>query len=232
MPVRYGVSFDATFHMIMLHQCVNHIFQCAVVRIAEFNLNDLSQLILESFFAPCFHLPFCKGFLVAALVCVTMIEVIADGMDQTALHTLRSEEPAHFPQVSLIPAECSARFNMTVANQEMNVLVRCIYMNREQHLIALKESLSKRLCNPERLFVSQFVIILRRKGDRHFICKVCILDWLFPEQFSCHENITGEMVTVAVEAPVEVGFGFHHAVPYLLRLPAEQIVGGAAKLCR
>ena len=98
MPVRYGISFDAAFHMIMLHQCSDHISQCAVVRIAEFDLNDLSQLILESFLAPCFHLPFCKGLLVAALVCVMMIEVIADGMDQTALHTLRSEELAHFPQ--------------------------------------------------------------------------------------------------------------------------------------
>lgn len=49
------------------------------------------------------------------------------------------------------------------------MLVRRICMYCKQHLIALKESLSKRLCNPERLFVSQFVIILRRKGDRHFI---------------------------------------------------------------
>lgn len=85
MAVRYGVSLDAAFHMIMLHQCVNHIFQCAVVRIAEFDLNDFSQLILKSLFAPCFHLPFCKGFFVAALICVTMIEVIADGMNQIAL---------------------------------------------------------------------------------------------------------------------------------------------------
>ena len=218
--------------MIMLHQCANHIFQCAVVRIAEFNLNDLSQLILESLFAPCFHLPFSKSFLVAALVCVTMIEVIADGMNQTALHTLRAEEPAHFPQVPFVAPECSACFNMTVADQKMNMLVRCICMNRKQHLIALKESLCKRLCNSECLLVSQFVIVLRRKGDRHFICKVCILSGLFPEQFSCHENITDEMVTVAVETPVEVWFGFHHAVPYLLRLPAKQIIGSAAKLCR
>jgi len=232
MTVRYSVSLDAAFHMIMLHQCANHIFQCAVVRIAEFNLNDLSQLILESLFAPCFHLPFCKGFFVAALVCVTMIEVIADGMDQTALHTLRAEEPTHFLQVPFVAPECSACFNMTVADQEMNVLVRRICMNRKQHLIALKESLSKRLCNSESLFVSQFVIVLRRKGDRHFICKVCILDWLFPEQFSCHENITGEMVTVAVETPVEVGFGFYHTAPNLLFLSAEEIVGSAAKLCR
>lgn len=216
----------------MLHQCANHIFQCAVVRIAEFNLNDLSQLILESLFAPCFHLPFGKGFFVAALICVTMIEVIADGMDQTALHTLRAEEPAHFPQVSLIPAECPACFNMTVADQKMNMLVRRICMYCKQHLIALKESLSKRLCNSERLFVSQFVIVLRRKGDRHFICKICILSGPLSEQFSRHENITGEMVTVAVETPVEVWFGFYHTVPNLLFLSAEEIVGSAAKLCR
>lgn len=146
----------------MLHQCANHIFQCAVVRIAEFNLNDLSQLILECFLAPCFHLPFCKGLLVAVLVCIIMmIEVIADGMDQTALHTLRAEEPTHFPQVPFVAPECSACFNMAVADQEMNVLVRRICMYCKQHLIALKESLSKRLCNSERLFVSQFVIILR-----------------------------------------------------------------------
>lgn len=161
MPVRYGVPFDAAFHMIMLHQCVNHIFQCAVAWIAEFDLNDLSQLILESLFAPCFHLPFCKGFLIAALVCGMMIKVIADGMDQTALHTLRAEETAHFHQVSFIPPECPARFNMAVADQEMNVLVRRICMYREQHLITPKESLCKRLCNSERLFVSQFVVILR-----------------------------------------------------------------------
>ena len=85
MAVRYGVSLDAAFHMIMLHQCANHIFQCAVVRIAEFDLNDLSQLILESLFAPCFHLMLRKGLLVAVLVCVMMIEVIADGMNQIAL---------------------------------------------------------------------------------------------------------------------------------------------------
>ena len=85
MAVRYGVSLDAAFHMIMLHQCVNHIFQCAVVRIADLGTDYLAQLILESLFAPCFHLPFGKSFLVAALVCVTMIEVIADGMNQIAL---------------------------------------------------------------------------------------------------------------------------------------------------
>ena len=161
MPVRYGVPFDAAFHMIMLHQCSDHISQCAVVRIAEFDLNDLSQLILESFFAPCFHLPFCKGLLVAALVCIMMIEVIADGMDQTALQTLCAEESAHFQQVSFVAPECSARFNMAVADQEMNVLVRRICMNCEQHLIAPKESFCKRLCNSECLFVSQFVVILR-----------------------------------------------------------------------
>ena len=147
--------------MIMLHQCVNHIFQCAVAWIAEFDLNDLSQFILESFFAPCFHLPFRKGLPAASLVCVMMIEVIADGMDQTALHTLRAEKSAHFQQVSFVPPECPARFNMAVANQKVGVLVRRICMNREQHLIAPKESLSKRLCNSECLFVSQFVVILR-----------------------------------------------------------------------
>ena len=161
MPVRYGVSFDAAFHMIMLHQCVNHIFQCAVAWIAEFDLNDLSQLILESFFAPCFHLPFCKGLLVAALVCIMMIEVIADGMDQTALQTLCAEESAHFHQVSFVAPECPASFNMAVADQEMNVLVRRICMYCEQYFIPLKESLCKRRCNSECLFVSQFVVILR-----------------------------------------------------------------------
>ena len=161
MAVRYGVPFDAAFHMIMLHQCVNHIFQCAVARIAEFDLNDLSQLILESLFAPCFHLMLRKGLLVAALVCVMMIEVIADGMDQTALQTLCAEESAHFNQVSFVAPECFACFNMTVSDQKVGVLVRRICMYREQHLTAPKASLCKRLCNSECLLVSQFVVILR-----------------------------------------------------------------------
>ena len=161
MPVGYGVTSDAALHMIMLHQCVNHIFQCAVAWIAEFDLNDLSQFILESLFAPCFHLPFCKGFLVAALVCGMMIKVIADGMDQTALQTLCAEESAHFNQVSFVAPECPASFNMAVADQEMNVLVRRVRMYCEQYFIPPKESLCKRLCNSECLFVSQFVVILR-----------------------------------------------------------------------
>ena len=145
----------------MPHQRIDHILQCAVIRIAEFDLNDLSQLILESFFAPCFHLPFCKSLLVAALVCVMMIEVIADGMDQTALKTLCAEESAHFQQVSFVPSECSARFNMAVADQKVGVLVRRIRMYCEQYLIALKEPLCKRLCDSECLLVSQPVIVLR-----------------------------------------------------------------------
>ena len=231
MSVRNGVSSDAAFHMIMLHQCSDHIFQCTVVRIAEFDLNDLSQLILESFFAPRFHLPFRKGFLVAALVCVMMIEVIADGMDQPALHTLRSEELAHFPQISFVPSECSACFKITVADQEMNMLVRSVGMHREQHLIASKESLRELLCDPECFSVSQPVIVLRRKGDRDFIGKVCILCRLLREQLSSHENIAGEMIPVTVDAPIELRLRFDHTLPYLLRLPAEQIVGSAAKLC-
>ena len=39
------------------------------------------------------------------------------------------------------------------------------------------------------------------------------------------------MVSVTVDAPIKVGFCFHYALPYLLCLSAEQIVGGAAKLC-
>ena len=45
-------------------------------RIAEFNLNDFPQLILESLFAPCFHLPFGKSFLVAARAEVECIRIL------------------------------------------------------------------------------------------------------------------------------------------------------------
>ncbi len=231
MAIGYGVSSDAALHMIMPHQRIDHILQRAVIWITDLGTDHLAQLILECFLSACFHLPFCKGLLVAALVCVMMIEVIADGMDQTALQTLCAEESAHFNQVSFVAPECPASFNMAVADQEMNVLVRRICMYREQHLITPKESLCKLLCNSECLFVSQFVIILRRKGDRDFIGKVCIFDRLLPEQLSGHENIAGEMVTVTVDAPIEVRCGFDYAFFNLFLLPAEQIVGGAAKLC-
>ena len=152
-------------------------------------------------------------------------------MHKPSLHTLRSEELAHFPQISFVPSECSARFNTAVADQEMNMFVRSVGMHREQYLIAPKESLRELLCDPECFSVSQLIIVLRRKGDRDFIGKVCILCGLLPEQLSCHENIAGEMIPVTVDAPIEIRLRFDHAFPYLLRLPAEQIVGGAAKLC-
>lgn len=161
MAVGYGISPDAAFYMIVPHQCIDHIFQCTVVRIAEFDLNDLSQLILESFLAPCFHLPFGKGFLIAAFLRILIVIILPNRMHKPSLHTLRSEELAHFPQISFVPSECSACFKITVADQEMNMLVRRICMYREQHLIALKESFCKRLCDSECLLVSQLVIVLR-----------------------------------------------------------------------
>ena len=231
MPVGYGISSDATLHMIMPHQRNDHILQCAVIRIADLSTDHLPQLILECFLAACFHLPFGKGLFVTMLFRIVIVIILPDGMHKSSLHTLCAEEFTHFPQISFVPSECSARFNMAVSDQEMNVLVRRICMYREQHLIAPKEPLRKLLCNSECLLVSQFVIVFRRKGNGDFIGKICIPDRLLPEQLSCHENIAGEMVAVAVETPVEVGCGFYHAVPYLLFLPTEQIVGGAAKLC-
>ena len=217
--------------MIMPHQRIDHILQCAVIRIADLGTDYLAQFVLECFPAACFHLPFGKGLFVLMLSRIVIIKILPDRMLKSSLDTLCSEEFTHFPQISFVASECSARFNMAVAYKEMNVLMGSVSMDCEQYLIAPKESLSKLLCNSECLLVSQFVIVFRRKGNGDFIGKICIPDRLLPEQLSCHENIAGEMVAVAVETPVEVGFGFYHAVPYLLFLPTEQIVGGAVKLC-
>ena len=218
--------------MIMPHQRIDHILQCAIIRIADLGTDHLAQLVIECFVTACFHLPLGKGLFVTLCFRIMIVIILPDGMHKSPLHTLRSEEFAHFPQISFVSSECSSRFKIEVADQEMNVLMRSVGMDCEQYLIAPKESLCKLLCNPEYLLIAEPVIILRRKGNGDIIGKVCILDRLLPEQLSGHENIAGEMVTVAVEAPVEVGFGFHHAVPYLLRLPAKQIIVGAAKLCR
>ena len=53
---------------------------------------------------------------------------------------------------------------------------------------------------------------------------------MFTEQVPCHENITGIVISVAVDAPIEVWRSLYHSVPYLLRQSAQHIVCCLLKL--
>ena len=52
---------------------------------------------------------------------------------------------------------------MTVAYQKMNVLVRFIGMNGEQHFISLKILISELLCDAKHFIVGELVVIIRRE---------------------------------------------------------------------
>lgn len=174
MAVGNGVAFDTALHMIMLYQSIHHILHCAVVRVGTLDAYNLPKLVLECFLASCLHLPFCKGFFIAALSVIVIIIISTNGTCKSSLHTLLPEKLTHIMQVSFISPECPASINMAVADQEMNVLMRFVCMYRKQHLIAPKVFLCKLLCDAEYFIIGELVIVLRRKRNGHFECKVCI----------------------------------------------------------
>lgn len=66
VAVRYGVTPDAAFHIIVPHQGSDHIVKRMVVRIVDFDPDDLTEFILEGLLAFGFHLPFGEGLTVCA----------------------------------------------------------------------------------------------------------------------------------------------------------------------
>jgi len=77
---------------------------------------------------------------------------------------LLSEKLTHIIEVTLITAVRSACFDMTVAYQEVNVLVRIIGMHCEQHFISLKIFISELLCDAKHFIVGELVVIIGREG--------------------------------------------------------------------
>ena len=189
-----------------------------IVRVGALNSDDLPELVLECLLAFSFHLPFGKGFFVTIRIIVEII--LADGVDKPSLHALLSKEFAHIIKISLIAAICSACLNMTVAYKKMDVLMRFIGMNSEQHFISLKMFICKLLCDAENFIIGKFIVIIGRKRYGHLESKISLAVGTFSEQASCHEDITGVVITVAIDAPIKVGCSLYYSVPYLFRQSA------------
>ena len=145
----------------MLHQGIDHIFQCAIIRVGKLYLNDLSKFVLKGLLAFGFHLPFGKGLLITVWIIIEII--LADGIGKSSLHALLSEKLTHIIEVTLVAAVCSACLNMTVAYKKMDVLMRFICMNSEQHLISLKMFISKLFCDTKHFIICEFIVIIGRK---------------------------------------------------------------------
>lgn len=94
---------------------------------------------------------------------VFLVEILPDGMGQPAFHALLSEEFGHFVEVAFVAPERFAGVDVAVADQEMDVLVWLVGMDREQHLEPFEKSLGKFLGDAEYLRVSQPGVILRRE---------------------------------------------------------------------
>ena len=163
VAVGYGVALDAAFHMVVQPQGVDNIAQRFVVRVADLVPDDLPQFVLEGFLAAGFHLAFRKGFLVADLLEVFLVEILPDGMGQPAFHALLSEEFGHFVEVAFVAPERFAGVDVTVADQEMDVLVRLVRMYGEQHLEPFEKSLGKLLGDAEHFRIGQPGVVLRRE---------------------------------------------------------------------
>lgn len=222
VAVRYGVTPDAAFHIVVLHQGSDHIVKRMVVRISNFDPDDLTEFILEGLLAFGFHLPFGEGLTIC--VGIRFEIAVTDRIHQSALFALLTEVFAHIIKVTLIPAECVSCINVAVADQEMHMDMRFICMNCEQHLIAFEELLCKFRCNFQDFLVAESGTVLWRKGNGHLIGEIRISGIFLAEQFSGHDHITGEVVTVSIEAPIEIWGCFYYAVPYLFRQSAEHIV--------
>lgn len=113
---------------------------------------------------------------------------------------------------------------MTVADQKMHMDVRFICMNSKQNLIAFEELLCKFRRDLQGFLVAESGTVLRRKGNGHLIGKIRIPGIFLAEQFSCHDHITGEVVTISIEAPIEIWGCFYYAVPYLFRQTSKHII--------
>ena len=74
-------------------------------------------------------------------------------MDKPSLLTLFAQVLTHIIKVSLVTAERLPCDGMAIAYEKMCVRVRLVDMNSEQHLVALKELLSKIFRYPENFLV-------------------------------------------------------------------------------
>jgi len=172
VAVRYGVTPDAAFHIVVLHQGGDHIIKRMVVRISNFDPDDLTEFILEGFLAFGFHLPFGEGLTVC--VGIRFEITVTDRMHQSALFALLTEVFAHIIKVTLIPAESVSCINVAVADQEMHMDMRFICMDSKQYLIAFEELLCKFRCDFQSFFIAEFAAVLRRKGNGHLIGEIRI----------------------------------------------------------
>lgn len=102
--------------------------------------------------------------------------------------------------------------------------MRFIRMDSKKHLIAFEELLCKFRCDFQGFFIAESLAVLRRKGNGHLIGEIRIPGIFLAEQFSGHDHITGEVVTISIEAPIEIWGCFYYAVPHLFRQSAEHIV--------
>lgn len=102
--------------------------------------------------------------------------------------------------------------------------MRFICMNCKQHLIAFEELLCKFRRDLQGFLVAESGTVLRRKGNGHLIGEIHIPGIFLAEQFSCHDHITGEVVTISIETPIEIICRLDHSVPYLFRQSAKHIV--------
>ena len=109
---------------------------------------------------------------------------------------------------------------MTVAYKEMDVLMRFIGMNSEQHFISLKMFICKLLCDAENFIIGKFIVIIGRKRYGHLESKISLAVRTFPEQAPRHNDLTGVVVTVTIDTPIEVRCSLYYSVSYLLRQSA------------
>ena len=160
---------------------------------------------------------FGKSFLIGAVIEIVIIIFLSHRVSKPTFLTLLSQVLTHIIKVSLVTAECLPCDGMAIAYEKMCVRVGLVDMGCEQHFVALKKLLSKVFRYPEYFFVSQLVPVIRRERYRDLIREVCIAGITLTEQLSRHHNISRKIITITVNAPIQVRGCFYNSVLDLLR---------------
>ena len=138
-------------------------------------------------------------------------------MDKPSLLTLLAQVLTHIIKVSFVAAKRLARDGVAVSDQKMCVRMGLVDMNSEQHFVALKKLLSKVFRYPENFLVGELISVLRRERNRDLIREVRIAGIALTKQLSRHHNISRKIITITVNAPIQVRGCFYNSVLDLLR---------------